>query len=61
VFLAGKEGEELERKTNTPFAASAIYRGNSKIKVPWGAFFVSNEEALEDMKRCAEEEAKSEN
>ena len=54
VVLAGKEGKLLEEKTNTLFAAMAIYRASSDIRVSPTMFYTSNEEALEDMKRCAE-------
>jgi len=57
VALAGKEGKELELKTSTLFTAMAIYRASSDIGVSPSMFFVSNEEALEDMKWCAKEEA----
>ena len=59
VTLAGKEGKDLERKTNVSFAAMAIYRASSDIRVSPNMFYVSNKEALEDMKRCAEEEIKN--
>ena len=56
VTLAGAEGKELEEKTSTAFAARQIYRVSSNIKVsPW-AFYVSNEEAIEDIERCALQE-----
>ena len=40
-------------------AASMIYRKSSPeaIKVPLHQFFVSNDEAMKDIKRCAELEA----
>lgn len=56
--LAGKEGKELEEKTNTLFAAMQIYKASSPIKVSPTQFFKPNKEALDDIKRCAEEEAK---
>jgi len=61
VTLAGKDGKELEEKTDTAFAAMVIYHASSDVEVAQSAFFVGNEEALKDIKRCAEEEAKSEN
>ena len=59
VFLAGEDGKGLEAKTNTAFAAMVIYRASSDIRVSPSAFHVSDEEALRDMKRCAEEEIKN--
>ena len=59
VALAGEEGAKLELKTSTPFAAMMIYKASSDIAVPPSMFYVSNEEALEDMKRCTEEEIKN--
>ena len=59
VSLAGKAGKDLEEKTNTPLAAMAIYRASSDIRVSPSMFYVSDGEALKDMKRCAEEEAKN--
>ena len=58
VVLAGKKGKELEEKTSTLFAAMQIYKASSPIKVPPTRFFDLNEIAMEDMKRCAEEESK---
>ena len=57
VSLAGEDGKDLERKTNTSFAAMAIYRASSDIRVSPTMFYVSDGEALKDMKRCAKEEA----
>ncbi len=57
TFLAGKEGKELEEKTSTQFAAMQIYKASSPIKVSPPRFFESNEVAMADIKRCAEEEA----
>jgi len=54
VALAGEDGAKLESKTSTLFAAMMIYKASSDIAVPPSMFYVSNEEALEDMKRCAE-------
>ncbi len=54
VFLAGKEGKELEEKTSTLFAAMQIYHKSSEIKVSPPRFYESNEVAMADMKRCAE-------
>jgi hypothetical protein len=56
VFLAGEEGKKLEEKTSTLFAAMQIYNKSSEIKVSPPRFYESNSVALEDMKRCAEQE-----
>ena len=56
VQLAGKEGKELEAKTSTHFAAMQIYRVSSKISVTPKRFYETNEVAMADIKRCAEEE-----
>ena len=58
VTLAGEQGKELERKTSTRFAARQIYKASSNIGVTYPAFFVGNDEAMKDMKRCAELETK---
>jgi hypothetical protein len=57
VFLAGQEGRDLELKTTTQFAAMQIYKASSPIRVSPVRFFESNNEALQDMKQCAEKEA----
>jgi hypothetical protein len=54
IALAGKEGFELEEKTSWQFAANAIYHASSKIEVGMMQFFKSNDEAMADIKRCAE-------
>lgn len=58
VALSGKDGVELENKTSTLFAAMQIYDKSSEIKVNIPRYFESNEIALADIKRCAEEESK---
>ncbi len=58
VTLAGKAGLELEEKTSTAFAASMIYKASSPIRVYYPRFFETDEQAMADIKRCAEEEAK---
>lgn len=58
VTLAGKEGKELEDKTSPLFAAMQIYKASSTIRVSPSKFFDKNEQAMEDIKRCAEEESK---
>lgn len=59
VVLAGEEGKKLEEETSTLFAAMQIYKKSSDIKVSPIRFFGSNEVAMEDIKRCAELEAKN--
>lgn len=57
VFLAGEAGRKLEKQTNTLFAALQIYdASNPNIKVSPVRFFEDNKTALEDMKKCADEE-----
>lgn len=56
VHLAGERGRALEAASNTLFAAMHIYKESSPIKVSPVRFFGTNEGALEDMRRCAEEE-----
>jgi hypothetical protein len=59
THLAGAAGRALEERTSTLFAAMQIYhKSQPAIPVSPVRFFETNEEALEDMKRCAEEEAK---
>ena len=55
--LAGKEGKELEDKTDTAFAAMLIYRESSPVRVGLHQFYVNNEAAMADMKRGAEVES----
>jgi hypothetical protein len=62
TFLAGEKGKALENHTgSTLFSAMMIYNKSSPIKVSPVRFFESNKEAMVDMKRCAEEEAKLNN
>jgi hypothetical protein len=56
VHLAGEPGYKLENHTSWEFAAMQIYKASSPIKVSPTRFYESNSAALEDMKRCAEEE-----
>ncbi len=56
THLAGEAGKKLERETTTEFAAMQIYKQSSKIRVSPVRFYESNEVALADIKRCAEEE-----
>ena len=55
VTLAGKEGRELEEKTSTLFAAMRIYKA-SGYEISPVRFYDSDEKAMADMKRLAEEE-----
>jgi hypothetical protein len=55
VHLAGKDGYALERATSSVFAAMQIYKASGSPISPV-RFFESNEVAMADMKKCAEEE-----
>jgi len=55
VHLAGVEGYKLEEFHDTALAAQLIYR-ESGFQINPAMFFVSNEEALKDMKKLAEGE-----
>ena len=59
VHLAGERGKLLEAYTNTEFAAMQIYKASSDINVSPMRFYASNEDAMEDIKRCAELELKT--
>ena len=59
VHLAGEKGRELEKETGTCFAAMMIYKYSSHIRVSPTKFYLSNEESIADMKRCAELEKES--
>lgn len=57
THLAGEAGRALENLHNTELAAMLIYRESSPVKVePW-KFYITNEQSLTDMKRCADEES----
>jgi len=58
VFLAGEAGAKLEKETSTAFAGMMIYKASSSIRVSPVRFYESDELAMADIKRCAEEEAK---
>ncbi|MEE9510315.1 MAG: hypothetical protein V3V81_07455 [Candidatus Bathyarchaeia archaeon] len=58
VTLAGEEGKALEKYFDTCLAAQLIYRESSIIEVSLIRFFDTDEEAMADMKRMAELEAK---
>jgi hypothetical protein len=57
ITLAGEEGKRLENQTSSEFAAMAIYKASSIIKVYPVRFYESNEIAMADIVRCANEEA----
>lgn len=57
AHLAGDAGRALENHTTTAFAAMMIYKESSAIRVSPTRFYESDEAAMDDMKRCAEEEA----
>ena len=60
VMLAGKKGLELEKETNTLFAAMCIYGKSTNIKVHIPRYFDNNADAMKDIKECAEKEVKAE-
>jgi len=56
VFLSGEAGKQLEQETDTCFAAMMIYKASSPIHVAPTRFFETNEVAMRDIERCANEE-----
>lgn len=58
VKLAGADGAKLEAATTTEFAAMMIYKASSDIRVSPVRFYETNDVAMADIERCAEEEAK---
>jgi hypothetical protein len=58
VMLAGDEGKKLEQRTTTLFAAQQIYKASSPVQVSPPRFYETNTVAMNDIKRCAEEESK---
>jgi len=56
--LAGKEGRALEEFHNPELAALLIYKASGYAINP-ARFYDTNENALADMKRLAEQEAKA--
>jgi hypothetical protein len=54
--LAGEAGKILAAKTSTLFAAMQIYKASSPIEVAPTRFFETNDQAMTDMERCANEE-----
>lgn len=59
VHLAGEDGKKLEEATSTVFAAMQIYKASSEIRVWPTKFYGTNQDAMKDIKRCAEEEQKA--
>jgi hypothetical protein len=57
IALAGEAGRKLEEVTHSEFAAMMIYKASSPIRVSPVRFYESDEKAMEDIKRCAAEEA----
>jgi hypothetical protein len=51
ITLAGESGKELEKRFGSNVAGALIYQASTGM-VP--DFFADNNEALEDIKRCAE-------
>ena len=58
IHLAGEAGYELEKRFDPVSAAMRIYEASGYDISPC-RFFDSNDKALADMKRLAEEEAKA--
>lgn len=58
VQLAGDAGKALEAFHDTPLAAQLIYKASSPIKVAPPRFYEDNDQAMADIRRCAEEEAR---
>jgi hypothetical protein len=56
IVLAGDEGMELERRFGWEVAAMLIYKVNGYLIEFCDDFYCSNEHALADMKRLAEQE-----
>ena len=54
VFLAGEQGRALKKRFNTELAAMLIYHKSTGRKISPVRFYDSNEDALADMRRCAE-------
>lgn len=57
VTLAGAEGKALERFFDTPLAAMKILDASSPIRVSPVRFFETNDDALREMKKLADQEA----
>jgi len=61
IALAGKSGVEMESIFGTENAAMQIYSKSSSIKVSPAQFYKNNDDAFEDIERCANEEKKVNN
>lgn len=59
VHLAGDKGYELESVTTTEFAAMQIYKASSPIRVYPQQFYKSNQDAMNDILKCAQMEIES--
>jgi hypothetical protein len=59
VTLAGEAGKKLEKFFDTPLAAMKILDASSPLSVSPVRFFETNDDALEHMKKLAEQEAAS--
>ena len=57
VTLAGAEGKALESFFDTPLAAMKILDASSPLRVSPVRFFETNDDALENMKKLADQEA----
>lgn len=60
VHLAGDAGYELERRIGTPGAAALIYIASDPRLARVPDFYTDDEEALADIKACAERERRRE-
>jgi len=58
VLAAGEPGKKLVALTSWEFAAMMIYKASSPITVSPVRFYESNEQAMADIRRCADEESK---
>ena len=56
IALAGYEGKALEAHWGTPHAAWLIYKASDPSIKAYPNFYTTNERALADMKRLADEE-----
>jgi hypothetical protein len=57
VTLAGEEGKKLESFFDTPLAAMKILDASSPLRVSPVRFFETNVDALDRMKKLADQEA----
>jgi len=54
VHIAGQEGYDLERKTDSSFAAQLILRESTDIPIGLHKFFWDKKSSMSDIIRCAE-------